>query len=365
MASQAEPVRSQTLRTVRIHPDHRSIDLAPFADEYKVALRRLGVFSLEQFVSVSQVEPKLMSEYLGVNVENLIHKIPAPEYAVAALPMEVLTAEYSFGVPLDEPVRGVLPPIDPAALEQTAAVSLLGGGGAGGADVNHIPEMQPIRNQGERGTCVAHAVVATFEHFNRITLGAFTDLSEQWLYWLAKQHDGRPQGKGTFIRVAMPLLFTDGCCLEATWPYVATQIAGNEAQDPSPPAAAPDAASRKISGFNTLNPRSVPAICTEINRKRCVAVSVPVYNAAFLSPETRKTGEVIMPLPADYSIGAHAICLVGYESSPSETGIGGGRFLVRNSWDSLWGVYCPYGAGYGTIPYAYLTTYGMEAYSIQ
>jgi hypothetical protein len=363
MASQPEPARSKPLRTVRIHPDHQSIDLAPFAEEYKVALRRLGVFSIEQFVSVSQVEPRLMSEYLGVNVENLIHKVPAPEYAVAALPMEVLTAEYSFGVPLEQPVRGVLPPIDPAALEQTAAVSLLGGGGA---DVNHIPDMQPIRNQGERGTCVAHAVVATFEHFTRVTSsGDFTDLSEQWLYWLAKEHDGKPQDKGTFIRVAMPLLFTDGCCLETTWPYQPNQINGNEGQSPPPPGAAPDAAKRKIGGFNTLLPRSVPAICAELNRNRCVAVSVPVFNMAFLSPETRKTGDVIMPLPNDYSVGGHAICLVGYESLPSETGISGGRFLVRNSWDSLWGVYCPYGAGYGTIPYAYLTTYGMEAYSIQ
>src|SRR5262249_42845494 len=103
----------------------------------------------------------------------------------------------------------------------------------------------------------------------------------------------------------------------------------------------------------------------ELAANRCVAVSVPVYPVCWLPDEIRSTGEITMPPEGELTNEGHAVCLVGYEDLAGEPELGGGRFLLRNSWDSLWGVNCEFGTGYGTIPYAYISTYGMEAYSIE
>lgn len=57
--------------------------------------------------------------------------------------------------------------------------------------------------------------------------------------------------------------------------------------------------------------------------------------------------------------------LVGYQDGEAEEAIGGGRFILRNSWGDAWGPSSPHGAGYGTIPYSYIVTFGREAYSIE
>jgi hypothetical protein len=58
-----------------------------------------------------------------------------------------------------------------------------------------------------------------------------------------------------------------------------------------------------------------------------------------------------------------------FASSPSAlvgafaSSIGGGTFILRNIWNSRWGIQCIYGAGYGTIPYAYTARFDTEAHS--
>ena len=60
--------------------------------------------------------------------------------------------------------------------------------------------------------------------------------------------------------------------------------------------------------------------------------------------------------------GGHALVAVGYQNSPNSPG--GGYFIVRNSWGIGWAYESPYGAGYGTIPYQYISNDAWEAYSI-
>jgi C1A family cysteine protease len=57
----------------------------------------------------------------------------------------------------------------------------------------------------------------------------------------------------------------------------------------------------------------------------------------------------------------HAVLLVGYQDSRDTPG--GGYFIVRNSWGTGWGQSCPYGPGYGTIPYQYIANDAWEACS--
>ncbi len=229
--------------------------------------------------------------------------------------------------------------------------------------VNLIPQLPEIRNQGQRGTCVAHATLATYEHFLKIQ-GAYQDLSEQFLYWNCKRNDNLPTTSGTYLGVSFPLLRRDGCCPETTWPYNPAPISGNEGHDPPPNGAQLAALPFKPADFRQLSPTSVKDIKSELVRERCVTISVPVFNSWHLSREIRRTGEITNPVPNEMQSGGHALCLVGYVDMPASPEIDGGRFLVRNSWGTTWAIDSPYGAGYGTIPYSYIAKFGMEAYTI-
>lgn len=94
--------------------------------------------------------------------------------------------------------------------------------------------------------------------------------------------------------------------------------------------------------------------------KKPVGISIPVYNSWYSSAQTTKTGAITMRLGSEPSVGGHAVCLVGYQDSA--TAPGGGYFIVRNSWGLTWGSQCVYGAGYGTIPYQYITNENTEAF---
>jgi C1A family cysteine protease len=106
----------------------------------------------------------------------------------------------------------------------------------------------------------------------------------------------------------------------------------------------------------------VPDYKTALNNAKCIAFSIPVFDSWYLPALPRKTGAITLPIPGEIARGGHAMCIVGYTDDPSEEYPGGGFFIVRNSWDTTWGSACPFGPGYGTIPYLYIAKYGMEAW---
>ncbi|HET9409937.1 MAG TPA: C1 family peptidase [Candidatus Sulfotelmatobacter sp.] len=369
-------------KRVQLHPGHLRLDEAPIPPMYIQKLKQLGYVSVEQVISVATMAParSRLSAFLGADLNGVLAPVLKREIA-PQLSFKARTAQYKYGSRLEKPVRATLPRLDMAAATHLPPVKTAPAPPASPLgnmpDVNFEADgtMPPVRDQGNRGTCVAHASVAATEHYLITQQGAdpkTVDLSEQFLYWDCKGHDGHPNNEGTWLRVAMPLLFTDGCCLEGIWPYNPNPMPGNEGQGLPPNGKAPDgaqsdAATRKIPGAQQLsqNPVSVQEVKDELAQGRCVAVSVVVYEECWTSPEIRNTGNVTMPAPEEISNEGHAICLVGYEDLEGEPELGGGRFILRNSWDSYWGVNCEYGTGYGTLPYAYLTTYGTEAYSIK
>ncbi|MBZ5524487.1 MAG: C1 family peptidase [Acidobacteriia bacterium] len=353
----------QALKRARIHPGHTRLEDSLLPEPYKKALKQLGYLTVEQVVSAARIAGPRLSKYLSVDIQPILRSLPLALVA-PQLSAEVEFAQYKFGALLLQEVQATMPRVDLTAASHIPAPRAgFAVGPSGTPDVNLIPGMQPIRDQGGRGTCVAHASVAAAEYYSGAQ-GQQQDLSEQFQYWNCKQHDGRPNEEGTFLSVAMPLLVSDGCCRESDWPYNPNQQAGNEGQGPPPPAAVPDAATRKVPHVKQLSPQSVMEIKDELAANRPVPVSVVVYEDCWFPDEIRNSGDVTMPFPGDKSNAGHAICIVGYEDLPGEPELGGGRFIIRNSWDGLWGVNCQFGSGYGTLPYAYLTTYGTEAYSI-
>jgi hypothetical protein len=113
-------------------------------------LAMLGIESVEQLVGAAAAAGPDLSRYLGVDLDELISTLPA----AAAIPASALKAMdeavFSLGVALDEislPEAAFAIPIADDAATITCA--------------NLVSQMPAIRNQQQRGTCVAHAALVS------------------------------------------------------------------------------------------------------------------------------------------------------------------------------------------------------------
>ena len=321
---------------------------------HAASLSALGFDTLEQVLGAAQVAGPELGRALGVGIADLI----GSTMAIAA-PVTDEMADRLWSLPCAMGAR-----LDSPAPREAIGAAVAMALPAAAPSVNHLPAMPPVRHQGDRGTCVAHAALAAYEHYLAVN-GSGTDMSEQFLYWNCKQNDGIPTTTGTWLRVAFPLLHRDGVCPEDAWPYDSRILPGNEAHDPPPPGARRAALGYRAGNQPTmLPPNSVSDIRNALFGGRCVAFSVPVYNSWWASMEVRRTGDITNPLPGEAPSGGHAMCLVGYVDMPDRPEIGGGRFILRNSWGSLWGGQSAYGAGNGTISYSYVARHCFEAFAI-
>ncbi|MBY0456180.1 MAG: C1 family peptidase, partial [Gemmataceae bacterium] len=226
--------------------------------------------------------------------------------------------------------------------------------------VNLIARMPPIRNQAGRGTCVAFTLTAIHDYATRLAGGQANNFSEQHLYYETKLIDGAPNGCGTWQAKAALALANRGQCLEPVWPYNPNPPCNNHG--PLPAGARPNGLIYRfrVTGLVDATARNVAWIKSMLADRKPVGISIPVYNSWYSSSQTTKTGAITMRLGTEPNVGGHAVCLVGYQDSASAPG--GGYFIVRNSWSTNWGYQCPYGPGYGTIPYQYITNDNWEAF---
>ncbi|HWK90047.1 MAG TPA: C1 family peptidase, partial [Longimicrobium sp.] len=215
-----------------------------------------------------------------------------------------------------------------------------------------------IRDQQNRGTCTAFASVACLEHHLCRTSGITERLAEQFQYWNMVERTGQHS-----LVACFPQLKNDGVCRASTWPYWGNEITGNDGQGPPPPAAVAEAAAYRCTDVVQLPARSVPAIQQALRDDHVVAVGFPVYRSWFSSPVVRKYGNITLPFPGEIPerVG-HAVALVGFGDDPDFAG--GGFFIVRNSWNHVWGTRSLFGSGYGTIPYAYIARLNWDAWCI-
>jgi C1A family cysteine protease len=303
-------------------------------------LAELGITDAEQLVALANRDEtrnqlaatlEITKQELDTVVKEAKKVLPAPLALELEHPLPPI-----FALGAIEPPEGVPPP-DETAAGLAEAVALA-------PSVNLISHMSPIRNQGSRGTCVAFTLTAIDEYFRRVR-GAAVDLSEQHLYHEIKLIDGSPAVCGTWQRVGAQVLSSRGQCRAAVWPYNPNPPCNNNGVMPANARA--DALNYKLS-LVALTATNVAAIKSALSGRRPVGISIPVYNSWYLSPETKRSGRITMPLTNDTQAGGHALCLAGYQDEASAPG--GGYFIVRNHWHTTWGYQCPYGQGYGTIP---------------
>lgn len=210
------------------------------------------------------------------------------------------------------------------------------------AQIDPRPELPPVFDQGQLGSCTANATAAAFQYDGILDGQNPGGLSRLWIYFQERKLEGElGQGDtGAIGSDAFKVASTIGIPPEADWPYDI-----NTYQGPVPDRATRDEGHYKlVKPYHAVSP-SETALKRVLANGQTVAFGFQVYSS-FESGEVERTGIVPMPDPStEQLLGGHEVLLVGYLKAQPEYG------LVRNSWGPTWG-----DGGYCLMPWKLLTS---------
>jgi len=201
-----------------------------------------------------------------------------------------------------------------------------------------------IKNQGNVGSCTAHAGVGLMEFFYRKNMGGKTDdlFSEKFLYYTTRVDVWRnsTEDTGAYLRDTLKSMVQYGVCLETECPYVLPgQNACNYREKPNV------SAYKQALNFQVTKYARV----SETNRGQCLQdlknllAGGYAFMGGFVCYQNVFTGSNgLIPLPRGRVVGGHAVLFVGYDDERQV-------FKFKNSWGSSWG-----DKGYGYLPYQYV-----------
>lgn len=353
------------------------------ADSERNILNAIDVRTFEDLHSVTQAFPSLAK--IGLQLPRLSNK------AYLNLGEGFVAFAENAEEEKREVAMGALPPPDaamtinatvglpPENLPLVEAVAEVVGAAASAIDLRLND--WPVRDQGNRGTCVSFGTTACIEHYKAQT-GHGADLSEQFLYWAIKTHtaDPAPAKDGTWLEFARAALQSHGICAEADWRYVevaVNPISGALPGRPGATALANAAGSRMLGAFHARSPGAAAATALSLLRDnlRPVAICLPVFvdpltpdgATNWTTPVGWSYGTVINPPPTSKVKSGHCVCITGFVPDASEPQ--GGYFIIRNSWDRDWGSRNGSGTrapepGYGSISASYVNTYCWELFQL-
>lgn len=369
------PVATATARTYKVEFRGPGISEATSGldPKYSNALKSLGITSVPLALSALEADPRTFGKFIGMKANELVaftSKLSGLAGAVTLTATEkekLIALPCSLGFDIES-----LPALTSIQGDNAAALVASGFGMPALDQPGHdfVDDMPAIRDQGQRGTCVAHAVARCYEHAEFKASGRpganNLDLSEQFLYWNTKEIDGHLNGEGTWCEFAAESIINLGTCLEQTAPYQKDRYPApdNAQRGPKPsPQAYVEALQHRADEARRIVPGDVEAIKAVIASGHAVAYSMPVFRSWYYSAETRATGFITMPIgQSDAVVGGHAIALTGW--GLDDTVPGGGYFIFDNSWSTAWAAQNQFGAGRGILPFKYAQNYGSEAWAV-
>lgn len=213
----------------------------------------------------------------------------------------------------------------------------------------------PIEDQGEIGSCTAHAGVGIVEYFERRAFGKHIDASRLFLYKVTRNLLNWTGDTGAFLRTTMEAMVLFGVPPEEYWRY------NTDDYDEEPSAFLyAFAQNYQTISYYRLDPPVTPKDILLARIKASIAAGLPsmfgftVYSS---STQAEKTGRIPYPVSGEKTLGGHAVVAVGYDDTMKikNTNPGAkettGALLIRNSWGTGWGE-----EGYGWLPYEYVLT---------
>lgn len=350
----------------------------------RAILSQAGVRSAEEVDSLLTAFPSLGMPPGGApalpvaRLSNTVAQRLGASYAMARSAMAA-TAPPPVRFGALPPPRSVMTPGSRVGLPPLA-LPPIGASPTSGGSVDLRLANWHVRNQGDRGTCVAFATAACFEHFQaQVPSGALSDRAEQFLYWVIKTstQDPIPTQHGTWLRFARDGLISHGLCREALQPYHPVPDSMIAGLAPGVPALQDGMANRHASATQISNPNGAAArVLGTLRQGHVAAVSLPVFKDPLTPPggPTNWTtgagwayGRVLDPPTHAVVDGGHCVCVVGYVPDSAEES--GGYFIIRNSWGTAWGNQNPLPnvslapeQGYGVVSATYVDQYCWELF---
>jgi hypothetical protein len=339
-------------------------------------LDQAGVRTDEDVHSLTEYFPSIVDAGFRLNVvSNAVAQQISQSYlavanATSTQPPQIgLGANPPPGSPISLNSAVGLPPPPPFTPPPTAPANSI--------DLRLSP--WPVRDQGQRGTCVAFGTTAAVEK-QQASEAPNPDYSEQFLYWAIKNHSSDPNKTkdGTWLQFSRDMLMSDGICHESFHPYVGTVVSPISGPPPSTSAIA-DAASHKFTPTTYIRrPSGAAALVWQLlGHGRLVAISLPVFRDPavpngpinWATPVGWAYGRVLNPPIRSVVVGGHCVCVTGFVPDTLEPG--GGYFIIRNSWGTQWANLAPAAGsshspeqGYGEISATYLDMYCWELLQI-
>lgn len=220
-----------------------------------------------------------------------------------------------------------------------------------------------IENQGQIGSCTAHAVIGLLEYLWKNTEVEFQDGSRLFLYKTTRNLLGWTGDSGAYVRTAIKAARFFGVCPERYYDY-------DEARFNDEPTAFHYslAAAYKSLVYYRLVPR-----LKDLKESLDHGIPFAFGFSCFESIDDEfayEHGQVPFPSDTESLVGGHAVMAVGYHddvriTNPNSRQTTTGAFLIRNSWGSEWGsgkakgkgeadvVHSSRKRGYGWLPYQY------------
>lgn len=208
----------------------------------------------------------------------------------------------------------------------------------------------PVEDQGQIGSCTAHAGVGMLEYFERKLHGKHIEASRRFLYKVTRTLGQLEGDSGAFLRTTIGAMVLFGLPPEEYWPY------SEEEFDEEPPAFCYSFAQNyqavkyyRLDPLGTDRAELLASIKSHLASQLPAIFGFTVYGSI---AEAADDGRIPFPGEGDKVEGGHAVMAVGYDDGMTVTNADGkseGAILIRNSWSKDWGE-----DGYGWLPYDYV-----------